>query len=112
MCSSRPAARIALIYVAVALPWVLFTDFAGRIVSPSAAVESVLASIKGAGFVIATTVLLFVLLHRQFGALMAARDKAEADERFLETLVGSLDDVVFAFDWDLRFTYVAGPTDP
>jgi len=109
MFSSRPAARIALIYLAVALPWVLFTDLAVRTFSPSVEIENVLASVKGTGFVVATTVLLFVLLHRQFGALMAARDKAEADERFLETLVGSLDDAVFAFDRDLRFTYVAGP---
>jgi len=110
MFSSRPAARIALIYVAVALPWVLFTDLVVRTFSPSVEVENVLASIKGAGFVVATTVLLLVLLRRQFGELMAARDKAEMGERFLQTLVGSLDDAVFAFDRDLRITYIAGAT--
>jgi len=99
-----PAVRIPLIYLAVALPWVLLTDLLVRWGSPSVEVENILASIKGAAFVIGTTGLLFFLISRALHTVEHSRDRATASEARFRALVASFDDVVFTTDTEQRLT--------
>lgn len=99
-----PAIRIPLMYLAVALPWVLLTDLLVRWASPSVDVENVFASIKGTGFVVATTLLLFVLIRRAMRSVEKARDLAVASESRFRSLIASFDDLVFTTDTDQRIT--------
>ena len=99
-----PAFRIPLVYLVVALPWVLLTDLLVRWASPSVEVENVLASIKGAGFVLTTSALLTVLIGRALRRVEEARDRALASEARFRALIASFDDVVFTTDADQRIT--------
>lgn len=105
----HPGTRIVLVYLAVALPWVLLTDAALQSLAPSAQIEHVLGSVKGGGFVLVTSAALFVMLRPRFDALMAARSKAEAGEALLRGLVASVGDVVFTTDAAGRYTGLYGP---
>ena len=106
---SHPATRISFIYLAVALPWVLASDLLVRVLVPTVAVENILASVKGAGFVLLTAGMLFVLVRRSIGELVAARELAESGEAELNALVTSMDDVVFTADREGRITRLMGP---
>lgn len=105
----HPSTRIVLVYLAVALPWVLFTDVAVQVIAPTQEIERALASVKGAGFVLVTSAALFMMLRPRFDALMAARSKAEASEALLRGLVASVGDVVFTMDASGRYTGLYGP---
>lgn len=105
----HPGTRIVLVYLALALPWVLLTDLVVRGLAPSQQVEDVITSVKGAGFVAATSVGLFLALRSRFNALTDARSKAEAGEALFRGLIESVGDVVFTTDREGRFTGLYGP---
>ncbi|MEX2031596.1 MAG: GGDEF domain-containing protein, partial [Dehalococcoidia bacterium] len=86
------------------------SDLAVRILAPDIGSENIAASVKGIGFVVVTTVMLGMLIRRQFAELVRARDEARSAESLFRGLAGSLDDMVFTFDRDLRLTSVFGPT--
>lgn len=102
----HPAFRIPLLYLAVALPWVLFTDFLVRELSPSVESGDAIASLKGAAFVLVTTLILFAVIRRAFRRVEAARDRAEDSEFRFRALVSSVDDLVFMTDRDQRLTEI------
>lgn len=103
------ATRIALLYLAIALPWVLGTDVLVRMIAPSPGIEAQLNSFKGAGFVIVTTLVLYAGLRRWTDSLTRARHTAEESEARLASFVATMDDVVFVTDADQRFVEVMGP---
>ncbi len=105
----HPAARVALIYLSITLPWVLLSDAALHAVAPSREFENAVASIKGAGFVLASTVVLYLALRRAFDGLLRARRTAEAGEAKFRSLIESIGDVVFTTDRDGRYTSLFGP---
>lgn len=105
----HPAWRIPLLYLLVALPWVFLTDLLVRTATPSVEVENLLASIKGIGFVLATTALLYFGIRSTMASIVDAREVAEENEARFRALVSSLDDLVFMTDLDQRFTELLGP---
>lgn len=105
----HPAWRIPLLYLLVALPWVFLTDLLVRTVTPSVEVENIIASIKGIGFVLITTALLYFGIRASLGEIVAARERAEDNEARFRALVGSLDDLVLMTDLDQHFTEFVGP---
>ncbi|GMU40340.1 MAG: hypothetical protein AMXMBFR23_12060 [Chloroflexota bacterium] len=105
----HPAARVALLYLVIALPWVLLTDAALRAIAPSREFEDAVASVKGAGFVFATTVTLYLSLRRVFDRQLSARRQAEAGEARFRGLIESVGDVVFTTDREGRYTGLYGP---
>jgi diguanylate cyclase (GGDEF)-like protein len=110
---SHPAARISLAYAAIALPWVLVTDLLVREVIPAGRPSDVVNALKGAGFVLVTAGVLYAALKRWTGTLSRARNAAADGEARLEALLGSLDDLIFIVDADLRFVEILGPlSDP
>lgn len=106
----HPAWRIPLLYLLVALPWVFLTDLLVRTMTPSVEVENFLASVKGIGFVVVTTTLLYFGIRGALGSIVEARDRAEANEHRFRSLVGSLDDFVFISDREQRFVDMLGPS--
>lgn len=105
----HPGTRVVLVYLAVALPWVLLTDIVLRTLAPSEGVEHFISAAKGAGFVLVTSAALFMMLRSRFDALIQARAAAEADEALLRGLIESVGDVVFTTDRAGRFTGLYGP---
>jgi diguanylate cyclase (GGDEF)-like protein len=89
---------------------VLLSDLAVRAIAPDIVSENIVASVKGFGFVAVTTVMLFILIRRQFADVVQAHDKARSAESLFHALAGSLDDMVITFDRDLRITSLVGPT--
>ncbi len=82
----RPAAKIALVYLAFSVLWILLSD---RVVGwaplePEA--ESWVQSVKGLGFVLASAALLYVLTNRYL--LRADRTAAQLRDAYDQTLVG------------------------
>ena len=105
----HPTIRIPVIYLAVAVPWVFLTDLLVRWIAPSDGIEAALASGKGVGFVVVTTLFLYVGIRQSFQTITDAQHDAEASERRFRALVSSLDDLVFMTDRDHRFTELVGP---
>lgn len=105
----HPTVRIPVIYLAVAVPWVFLTDVLVRWAAPSDGIEAALASGKGVGFVVVTTLFLYVGIRQSFQTITDAQHDAEASERRFRALVSSLDDLVFMTDHDHRFTELLGP---
>ena len=105
----HPTVRIPVIYLAVAVPWVFLTDVLVRWAAPSDGVEAAVASGKGVGFVVVTTLFLYAGIRQSFQTITRAQHDAEASERRFRALVSSLDDLVFMTDRDQRFTELVGP---
>lgn len=80
-----------------------------RTLSPSPDIEALLSSLKGAGFVVVTTFVLYAALRRWVDSLMGARRVAEESEARLASFVATVDDVVFVTDAEQRFVDVMGP---
>jgi len=80
---STLAARVTLIYGAAALLWILLSDWAALFIAPDASNLYRVQLIKGLGFVLVTSLLLFVVLRAETRRRMAARlDAAESEERY------------------------------
>lgn len=105
----HPAARVALVYLAVTLPWVLLSDRALHLFAPTRDIESAIASVKGGAFVIATAIVLYLVLRRAFDNLLRAKRDAEAGEARFRSLIESVGDVVFTTDLQGRYTSIFGP---
>ena len=104
---------MALVYAAFAGVWILLSDRAmGLLFSdPETLVEA--SMVKGWAFVVVTTLLLYVLVHRLVAQLKAAsrRERAEADEKqratqLLAAIVKSSSDAIFAKDEQGRYLLV------
>lgn len=101
--------RVAVLYLAIALPWVMGTDLLISALSPSAEIEAMIARVKGAGFVIVTTVVLWVALQRWTRSLTRARAAAEASEARLASFLSTIEDLILITDLDQRIVEVIGP---
>ena len=77
----HPTVRIPVIYLAVAVPWVFLTDVLVRWAAPSDGVEAAVASGKGVGFVVVTTLFLYAGIRQSFQTITRAQHDAEASER-------------------------------
>ncbi|MEX2374630.1 MAG: EAL domain-containing protein, partial [Dehalococcoidia bacterium] len=103
------ATRVALLYLLVALPWVLGTDAILHIFAPSADAVAWVGMAKGGGFVLVTTTVLYLGLRRWTDSLAGARVAAEASEARLASFIATIDDIVFVTDVEQRFVEVMGP---
>lgn len=99
----RTARRIALfLYAPVAVAWILTTDLLVALWSGGVDGEALLGMVKGAAFVLVTSVLLYVLIRRE----LASREK---DDRDLRTLAENVPDMIFRLRIrpEPRFEYVS-----
>jgi PAS domain S-box-containing protein len=104
------AARFALLYGAAAALWILGSDLlTGWVVKSTGAYET-LSMFKGFGFVLLTTLLLFVTLRRLLLTEFEARTQAEETThrlRELEVIAEHGAELFYRRDLQNRFTYVS-----
>lgn len=82
----RPAAKIALVYLAFSVVWILLSDRVVGWASLEPEAESWVQSVKGLGFVLASAALLYVLTNRYLQR--ADRTAAQLRDAYDQTLVG------------------------
>jgi HD-GYP domain-containing protein (c-di-GMP phosphodiesterase class II) len=82
----RPAAKIALVYLAFSVTWILLSDRVVGWASLDPEAESWVQSVKGLAFVVASAILLYVLTNRYL--LRADRTAAQLRDAYDQTLVG------------------------
>ena len=76
------AARVALIYAAISAVYILYSDRAVESLFRDPATMTTVSSMKGLGFVLLTSLLLYGLLSRVVGRLLAShRINIEMQER-------------------------------
>jgi len=92
------ALRITAIYAVFAILWIYFSDRAleGMLRDPQRVVEW--STYKGAAFVLVTSTLLFLVMHRVFGALEVRQRKLRESQELLASIVGSAMDAIVSTD--------------
>ncbi len=81
------ALRIVLIYAAVALLWILFSDNVARALFPDPDLLTRVESIKGALFVLVTSLLLYVQIRGDIARLQSAGERLRRSEQHLRCIV-------------------------
>ena len=105
-----PAARVVMIYAGAALLWILFSDYLLGQFSGSPHQLTVLSAVKGAFFVLVTSLLLLVVLERRFRTESEARAAAEETARQLkdiQTIAEHGGEILYSRTVDGHFTYVS-----
>ncbi|HCY84208.1 MAG TPA: hypothetical protein DHV36_03640 [Desulfobacteraceae bacterium] len=103
----KPALKIALIYLVFSGAWILFSDrILVMLVSDPLWVNR-LQTLKGWAFVIATSVLMFLLLQREFRKLMTVRKQLKQSEATYRMVVDSSPDLLYRTDLEGRIIFVS-----
>ena len=93
--SSNKAFRIVTVYFVISFLWIFFTDDLVFKVFSDARTQQIASSIKGWGFVIATTLLLFYLIHQALLKVSTAEKKlVESEVKFRSVFENSVDAMV------------------
>ncbi len=87
----RRALRIALLYVVLGFAWILLSDRAVDLLIVDPATRSLVATVKGWGYVGLTGLLLFVLVRRDLDRELRVQRALRASERRLRTLLEAVD---------------------
>jgi PAS domain S-box-containing protein len=82
-----PASRVALLYAATALAWIVGSDYVLEQVTGAPHEITIVSVVKGLGFVLVTGLLLFWYLRRLWGKELAARAATEETARELRELL-------------------------
>ena len=102
---SRPALKIAALYVFFAGAWILFSDRAVRHFFPDPEVLTTVATLKGWFFVAVTATMVFVLVRRQIRTVgETTLAQRASDERF-RSLASLSPDIISIFDREGRLTF-------
>ena len=100
--------RVVVIYLVVASAWILLSDAAVSLVFADAATISQWSMIKGMGFVVVTTMALYLVLRREWQARARAETALHASEERLQRIANTIEDVVYQVDVDTEeFAYVS-----
>ena len=95
------AAQIVLLYVAIALAWILLSDAAAVRLVPSGWSLWVVETVKGALFVVSTGLLLYLLIARREGQLAGEQAR-------LELALGQLPGLLWSTDREMHIVSVTG----
>jgi len=101
----RMATRVAAAYTLVSAAWILFSDqlVAALTVDPAAMTR--LQMVKGWAFVLATGLLIFLMMRREMGLLIAAGESRRASEANFRLLVENAPEPIF-IQAQSRFAYL------
>ena len=83
---ASPAARIALVYLAFAVAWILLSDRLLRWAVPDADAMAWLQTLKGVGFVLASALVIYLITKRYLGR--AALTTEQLRQAYDQTLAG------------------------
>src|SRR5512147_1103005 len=99
LCARRSSAyRIALIYLLISIIWILVSDQFVAWLVPNPATQTTVNTLKGWGFVAATTYLIYALIRRDTATLHASEEK-------YRTLVEAADDAILLTDLQGRHLF-------
>jgi len=98
------AAQIALSYLFMGVLWIVLSDRLAAAVVGNAVVLSRVQTYKGWAFVLATSVLLFLLIRSAVRARRRLQHRKEETDRFLDTLIRNLPGVAYACRDDPEWT--------
>lgn len=105
--------QVVLIYAVFASLWILFSDAAVEIMFPNPAQLVRASMIKGWLFVAVTSALLYGLVRRTQGSLIAVTQREQASQaekmrvlKLIETIAESSEDAIFAKDLDGRYILI------
>lgn len=128
---SRRAWWVAGAYALFATLWILFSDMALSALLPTTELVVQASVYKGLGFVIITTLLLALLMHRAFGSIEGAQlaiqtreskqrqaeEKVRAEQQFSDTMIDSIPGILYLYNkqgrflrWNQNFERVSGYT--
>lgn len=92
------ALRIALVYAAAGLAWILVTDLAVERVWQLENRFPLAQTLKGTVFVLASAALVYLLVRRERRAWERATDELQESRKLLESTFRSLDDALFVVE--------------
>lgn len=92
------ALRIALVYAAAGLAWILVTDLAVERVWQLENRFPLAQTLKGTVFVLGSAALVYLLVRRERRAWERAADELEESRKLLESTFRSLDDALFVVE--------------
>lgn len=95
---SSAALRIAFVYAAAGLAWILVTDLAVERVWQLENRFPLAQSLKGTVFVLGSAALVYLLVRRERRAWERAADELQESRKLLESTVRSLEDALFVVD--------------
>lgn len=98
------AAEIALSYLFLGVLWIVLSDRLVASLADNAVVLSRVQTYKGWAFVLATSVLLYLLIRSAVRARRRLRRRSEETDRFLNTLIENLPGVAYACRDDPEWT--------
>lgn len=101
---SPPALRIALVYVALAVVWILASDALATALFPAGSERWAYQTVKGTAFVLVTGAGLYLLLARRERQLAADRAR-------IDLVMRQLPGLIWTTDRNLRITSVGGEID-
>lgn len=73
----KPESRVAIVYLVIATLWILFSDGALLALGVNETVLSQLSLVKGLGFVLLTSLILYTYLHREFDRRFKLEDELQ-----------------------------------
>ncbi|MFZ1517253.1 MAG: PAS domain S-box protein [Ignavibacteriaceae bacterium] len=102
----KQSLKIAIPYLIFGCVYIAFSDIMVKTISLNRAMLTELQTYKGWGFIVLTTLLLFVLLRRHFSKLEKEQKNLEESEARWRTLVSSSPDFIAMLDKESRFLYL------
>ncbi len=105
-----PATRVVMLYAVTALGWIVGSDYLLEQVTGAPHEITVLSVLKGLGFVLVTSLMLFGVLRRLLAKEWEARAAVEAtarELRDLQTIAEHGGEIFYRHDLERRFTYVS-----
>ena len=106
---SKRALRVAAVYLAFSVVWILFSDRLARGITTDPGALLTLQTVKGLAFVVASAGLVYFLVGRALEAAAESDALRAATERRFQGVVENLSEAVTILDADGRVTYV-GPS--
>ncbi len=97
-------ARIPLFYLILGSVWILFSDHILQYFTETFLDFRYFQTIKGIGFVVITTILLYILIYWQYSELLTINIQLADKERTLKNLFNNLPGMVYRCQNDKNFT--------
>jgi signal transduction histidine kinase/CheY-like chemotaxis protein len=107
--SIYPALKVAIIYFIISFLWIFFSDRLVELIAKDLSNYSNIQTIKGLGFVVATTLIILFLIRREIREKNAIIETINESEQWYNILFSNIPNVdVFLFDSEMNFILAQG----
>jgi PAS domain S-box-containing protein len=104
----QPTLRIALIYLVVSVLWILFSDIALDIFVRNPDLMTTIQTLKGVGFVLCSTILLYWLIQREFDLRQEGQNALNESRAQLDLITTQIPSFLWTVDKNLQMTSATG----